>query len=52
MNTAVSLRRLIDFSSAMYIDPTGLVMPAWKRGFCRRIPASSVEPDLGSPEMK
>jgi hypothetical protein len=27
-------------------------MPAWKRGFCRRMPDSNVEPDRGSPEMK
>jgi hypothetical protein len=52
MNTAVSLRRLIDFSSATYIDPTGLVIPAWKRGFCRKIPANRVVPDRGRPEMK
>src|SRR5580658_548191 len=52
MKTAVSLRRLIVPSSAMYMAPTGLVIPAWKRGFCRRIAASSVDPERGSPEMK
>jgi hypothetical protein len=31
---------------------TGDDMPAWKRGFFRRIAASSVEPDRGRPEMK
>ena len=32
--------------------PTGLVMPAWKRGFWRSNAANSVEPDRGNPEMK
>ncbi|MNF92817.1 hypothetical protein D3C84_754730 [compost metagenome] len=32
--------------------PTGLVMPAWKRGFWRSKAASSVEPERGKPEMK
>src|SRR5687768_6736918 len=31
---------------------TGLDIPAWKRGFCRRIAAVSVEPARGRPEMK
>lgn len=30
----------------------GLDMPAWKRGFCRRIADVNVEPDRGRPEMK
>ena len=33
-------------------EATGLDMPAWKRGFCRRIAAVSVEPARGRPEMK
>ena len=28
------------------------VFAAWKRGFCRRMPASRVEPERGRPEMK
>jgi hypothetical protein len=34
------------------MSPSGLVMPAWKRGFCLRIAESSVLPERGSPEMK
>lgn len=33
-------------------DATGLDIPAWNRGFCRRIAAVSVEPERGSPDMK
>ncbi|MNP28693.1 hypothetical protein D3C76_1216740 [compost metagenome] len=33
-------------------EPTGLVIPAWKRGFCNRIAESRVEPERGKPEMK
>ena len=33
-------------------EATGLDMPAWKRGFCRRIAAVSVEPARGRPDMK
>src|SRR5579883_1650241 len=32
--------------------PTGLVIIAWKRGFCRKIAESRVDPDRGRPEMK
>ena len=32
--------------------PTGPVIAAANRGFCRRSPASSVEPERGRPEMK
>ncbi|MNL89630.1 hypothetical protein D3C87_2200770 [compost metagenome] len=32
--------------------PTGDVMPAWKRGFCRSRAASNVDPERGRPEMK
>jgi len=32
-------------------EATGLDMPAWKCGFCRRIAAVSVEPACGRPEM-
>jgi len=46
----VSLSWLICRSRAMNSVPTGLDMPAWKRGFCRRIAASSVEPERGSPK--
>ena len=31
---------------------TGLVTPAEKRGFCRRIALNSVDPDRGSPEIR
>ena len=31
---------------------TGLVTPAEKRGFCRRIALKSVDPDRGSPEIR
>jgi hypothetical protein len=31
---------------------TGLVTPAEKRGFCRRIALRSVDPDRGSPEIR
>jgi hypothetical protein len=31
---------------------TGLDMPAWIYGFCRRIALSKVDPERGSPEMK
>jgi hypothetical protein len=48
----VSLRRLIVPSNAMNRAPTGLVIPAWRCGFCRRIAASSVDLERGSPEMK
>src|SRR5262249_42713179 len=33
-------------------EAIGLDMPAWKRGFCRRIAAVSVVPARGRPEMK
>ena len=33
-------------------EATGLDMPAWKRGFWRRIAENSVEPARGRPEMK
>src|SRR5262245_31712191 len=33
-------------------EAIGLDMPAWKRGFCRRMAAVSVEPARGKPEMK
>ena len=33
-------------------EAIGLDMPAWKRGFWRRIAAVSVEPARGRPEMK
>jgi hypothetical protein len=36
----------------MYMPPTGLVIPARKRGFWRRMVASKVEPERGRPEMK
>jgi hypothetical protein len=52
MNTAASLRRLIAPWSAMNSAPTALVIPASKRGFCRRMAPSSVDPERGSPEMK
>jgi hypothetical protein len=38
--------------SAVKSEATGLLMPAWKRGFCRKIAASKVDPDRGSPDMK
>ena len=33
-------------------EATGLLTPAWKRGFWFRIADSSVEPERGRPEMK
>jgi hypothetical protein len=36
----------------MKSEPTGLDIPAWKRGFWRRMPASKVEPERGKPDMK
>jgi hypothetical protein len=33
-------------------DPTGPVIPAWNRGFCRNIADSNVDPERGKPEMK
>jgi hypothetical protein len=50
--TAVSLSWLIWRNNAVISDPTGLVIPAWNKGFCRKMPASSVDPDRGNPEMK
>jgi hypothetical protein len=47
--TFVSVGNLSVVSSAVYMDPTGLVMPACKRGVCRRIPESSVLRDRGRP---
>jgi hypothetical protein len=40
------------FNTRWNKPPTGLDIPEWIFGFCRRIAASNVEPDLGSPEMK
>src|SRR5215469_18705793 len=34
------------------MSASGLVMPAWKRGFWLRMAARSVVPARGSPEMK
>jgi hypothetical protein len=31
---------------------TGIVTPAWKRGFCRSNAASRVEPERGRPAIK
>jgi hypothetical protein len=36
----------------MKSDPTGPLIPAWNRGFCRKIAASNVEPERGRPDMK
>ena len=52
MNTAASLRGLVTLQHGVEQLPTGLVMPAEKRGFCRSNAASSVEPERGRPEMK
>jgi hypothetical protein len=52
MNTENSLLMLMLRSRASIIEPTGPVMPAWKRGFCRKMAESSVEPDRGRPAMK
>ena len=52
MNTAASLRWLVSRSMALNRLPTGLVMPAEKRGFCRSSAASRVEPERGRPAMK
>ena len=52
MNTAPSLRALVTLSMALNKLPTGLVMPAENRGFCRSKAANSVEPERGRPEMK
>ena len=47
-NTGVSLRWLVSRSIALNRLPTGLVIPAVNRGFCR----NSADPDRGSPAMK
>ena len=39
-------------SSAWTICATGPLIAAWNAGFCRRMPASSVVPERGMPEMK
>src|SRR6266436_5613383 len=52
MNNAASFSWLICRSSAENRLPTGLVIPARKRGFCRNRAASNVEPARGRPEMK
>jgi hypothetical protein len=43
---------LIAPSGAMYMPPTGLVIPASKRGFWRRMAVSKVEPERGRSDMK
>ena len=50
--TAVSFCGLMALSSVVTRPPTGPVIAAAKRGFCRSSPASSVEPERGRPEMK
>lgn len=52
MATEKSFLPLISATSTLTMSPTGLVMPAWKRGFCRRIADSNVLPERGRPEMK
>src|SRR6185437_4202698 len=43
---------LISATTTPMMSATGLVMPAWNRGFCFRIAASNVLPARGRPEMK
>ena len=38
--------------SALIIGATGPLIAAWNAGFWRRMPASSVVPERGIPEMK
>ncbi|MHC2816729.1 hypothetical protein ACVMBY_000289 [Bradyrhizobium huanghuaihaiense] len=52
MKIAVSLLMLMLRSMPSTSEPTGPVIPARKRGFCRNMADSSVEPARGSPEMK
>jgi hypothetical protein len=52
ISIANSLPEPMALRAAMTSPPSPLDMPAVKRGFWRKIPASSVDPERGKPEMK
>src|SRR5690348_1063529 len=52
MSNEKSFLLLISATTTPMMSATGLVMPAWNRGFCFRIAASKVLPARGRPEMK
>jgi len=51
-NGANSALPLIFGSNAENKEYTGLLMPAWNRGFCRRRADNNVEPERGRPEIR
>ena len=50
--TEKSFLLLISATSTLNMSANGLVMPAWKRGFCFKTADNNVLPERGNPEIK